>query len=92
MAIPLALIVNELVTNAVKHVGPPCAIMLRAERGTVKLTITDKGQGPPKLQSRRGLGTRIIEAFSTQLGATVETRQEPAGYQIEFTLPVPGLR
>ena len=24
MAIPLALIVNELVTNAIKHVGPPC--------------------------------------------------------------------
>jgi two-component sensor histidine kinase len=29
MAIPLALIVNELVTNVVKHVGPPCGISLR---------------------------------------------------------------
>ena len=31
MAIPLALIVNELVTNVVKHVGPPCRITLRGE-------------------------------------------------------------
>ena len=47
MAVPLALIFNELVTNVVKHVGPPCGIALRGEAGgELKLTITDKGKGP----------------------------------------------
>lgn len=32
MVVPLALIVNELVTNGVKHVGPPCNITLRGYR------------------------------------------------------------
>jgi two-component sensor histidine kinase len=46
MAIPLALIVNELVTNVVKHIGPPCAISLRPEVGNaLKLTISDGGIG-----------------------------------------------
>ena len=31
MAVPLALIVNELVTNVVKHVGPPCRLTLRGK-------------------------------------------------------------
>ena len=33
MAVPLALIVNELVTNVIKHVGPPCGITLRGSAG-----------------------------------------------------------
>jgi len=31
MVVPLALIVNELVTNVVKHVGPPCSITYAAQ-------------------------------------------------------------
>jgi two-component sensor histidine kinase len=88
MAIPLALIVNELVTNVVKHVGPPCRIRLRAEGGdALKLTISDTGRGPPQDRSRLGLGTRIVDAFATQLGAHVETKRVPEGYSIELTMP-----
>ena len=94
MAVPLALIVNELVTNVVKHVGPPCGIRLRSEVGNaLKLTISDTGQGPPKdHQQRLGLGTRIVNAFSTQLDANVETKQAPEGYRIELTVPLPPTR
>ena len=90
MAIPLALIVNELVTNVVKHVGPPCRISLRSELGdALKLIVSDTGQGPAKDQPRLGLGTRIVDAFSTQLGAQVETKQVSGGYSIELTVPLP---
>ncbi len=93
MAIPLALIVNELVTNVVKHVGPPCAISLRPEIGNaLKLTISDTGQGPAQDRPRAGLGTRIVDAFSTQLGAHVETKQVSGGYRIELTVPLPAPR
>lgn len=93
MAIPLALIVNELVTNVVKHVGPPCEIRLRSEVGdALKLTISDTGNGPPQDQPRLGLGTRIVDAFSTQLGAQVETKQVSGGYRIELRVPLPTTR
>ena len=76
MAVPLALIVNELVTNVIKHVGPPCGIALRAEAtGALKLTISDKGQGPSQDRPRPGLGSRIVDAYTTQLGASVERKQ-----------------
>jgi two-component sensor histidine kinase len=89
MAIPLALIVNELVTNVVKHVGPPCGISLRSEIGNaLRLTISDTGNGPPQDQPRLGLGARMVDAFSTQLGAHVETKRVSGGYTIELTVPL----
>ncbi len=90
MAVPLALIVNELVTNVIKHVGPPCNITLRGSAGpALKLTVSDNGPGPRQDRSRPGLGTRIVDAFTTQLGAQVETRQHPSGYTIELSVPLP---
>jgi two-component sensor histidine kinase len=89
MAIPLALIVNELVTNVVKHVGPPCRVRVRSEGDALKLIVSDTGQGPAKDQPRLGLGTRIVDAFSTQLGAQLETKQASGGYSIELTVPLP---
>ena len=45
IAIPLALIVNELVTNVVKHVGPPCRLTLRGKTGDkLQLVISEKGR------------------------------------------------
>ena len=93
MAVPLALIVNELVTNVVKHVGPPCNITLRGSSGpALKLTVADNGRGPTPDRARSGLGTRIVDAFATQLGAQVETRQHPSGYTIELSVPLPAQR
>jgi two-component sensor histidine kinase len=93
MVIPLALLVNELVTNAVKHVGPPCGVVLRAEGGdALKLTISDNGKGPNERQARPGLGSRIIDAFSTQLGARVEPKRTDSGFRIELIVPLHTLR
>ena len=93
MAVPLALIINELVTNAIKHVGPPCGIALRADAAdALKLTISDKGQGPSHDRPRPGLGSRIVDALSKQLGASVERKRVPAGYMIELTVPPPAKR
>ena len=89
MVVPLALIINELVTNAIKHVGPPCGIALRAGAAdALKLTISDKGQGPSHDRPRPGLGSRIVDALSTQLGASVERKRVPTGYMIELTVPL----
>ena len=90
MAIPLALIVNELVTNVVKHVGPPCRLTLRGKTGdTLQLAVSDKGRGPMQQQSRPGLGTQLVEGLSKELGARIETRQDLSGYTIELLIPLP---
>ena len=89
MAVPLALIVNELVTNVVKHVGPPCRLTLRGETsGRLKLAIWDKGRGPIQQQSRPGLGTQLVEGLSKEIGARVETRQDLSGHTIELLIPL----
>ena len=91
MAVPLALIVNELVTNVIKHVGPPCDIAVEAHCGrTLKLRVSDRGAGPPLENAPQGLGSRIIEAFSSQLRATVEMKRVSAGYVVELTVPLQG--
>jgi two-component sensor histidine kinase len=93
LAVPLALIVNELVTNVVKHAGPPCRIALRAAAAdALKLTILDNGQGPSDDSARPGLGSRIVDALSQQVGASVERKRLPAGFMTELTVPLPAKR
>lgn len=94
MAVPLALIVNELVTNAIKYGALPCRIEARNEPAdTVFIIVSDRGDGPTKNQST-GLGSRIVRALAKQLGAKVEATRGANGYsvRIEFALPskVPG--
>lgn len=74
-ATPLALIVNEVVTNALKYAFPEgkagtIRIGLKAEPGeTVRLTIADDGVGFDHAAARPGLGTRLVKAMLRQLEA-----------------------
>src|SRR5262249_14774471 len=90
MAVPLAVIVNELVTNVIKHVGPPCDVFVEADSNrALKLTVSDHGTGPPLKNASQGLGFRIIEAFSRQLHASMQTKRLSSGYAVELTVPMP---
>ena len=77
-ATPLALIVNELVTNALKHAfptGQPGHIEIRlAKNGVEKLeaTIRDDGVGGMEPEVGHGTGHLIIQSLATQLGAELE--------------------
>jgi two-component sensor histidine kinase len=89
MAVPLALIVNELVTNVIKHVGPPCGIELLSEAANgLRLRITDKGQGPTDAAATPGMGSRIVDALVRQLGGKVATLRGLEGYTIEVMVPL----
>jgi two-component sensor histidine kinase len=85
-AVPLVLLAAEATTNAIKFVGRPIdglasiAVSLRlSDDGRITLTVANS-TGPrliePAEPTISGLGSRLIEGFSAQLGASVETRNE----------------
>jgi two-component sensor histidine kinase len=89
MAIPLALIVNELVTNVIKHVGAPCRVVMRmGSENKLTLSVLDSGQGPSQAKPPVGLGSRLVEAFAKQLGARIATNRRIDGYVVELTVPI----
>ncbi|HEX5780162.1 MAG TPA: PAS domain-containing protein [Xanthobacteraceae bacterium] len=92
-AIPLGLIVNELVTNSIKHAFPPGArgtIEVKLKKGgageVLRLSIADDGGGIADQGARDGLGTRLIEGLMQQLGGRIE-RRDDSGVCYEIVVP-----
>jgi PAS domain S-box-containing protein len=81
-AVPCGLVLNELLTNAIKHGRSPdgsCAlrVVLRREPDAVVLAVSDRGPGFPSGPQHSGsLGMQLIRALSRQLGARVEVSRE----------------
>ncbi len=80
IAIPCGLLINELLTNAVKHGRREAEetvidLELHETGGTVTLMIGDNGPGmPPELfeaSRKTSMGMQIIDALARQIGATV---------------------
>jgi two-component sensor histidine kinase len=77
-ATPLALIVNEVLSNAFKHAFPDgrsgtIAVALSEQDGHISLEISDDGIGSGGEipgGRKRGLGIRLIEAMCRQLQAS----------------------
>ena len=100
IAMPLGLVVNELITNAIQHSRPA------GEGGRVHIALEDKnadnfsivvsdhGGGPvsaqmPANQGARhsGLGTRIVETLTRQINGTVSKERSATGYKVTVTVP-----
>ncbi len=95
-AIPIALIVNELVTNASKHAYPEqerCPIWVQVNlKGSeaISVVVRDEGVGLPKgknVLKSKGLGMRIVAAFTAQLGAELVVRPNNPGCEYEISIP-----
>ena len=71
-AMTLALIVGELVTNAVKHAqASVIAVDWRAERGGWRLVVADDGRGlPSEAALEGGLGSKLLARMAATLRAT----------------------
>ena len=90
-AIPLALIVNELVTNAAKHSDPSGCVRVTLIRdgGMAVLSVEDEAPLPSDFTLERapGLGLRVITSLVRQLGGTLSV--EPRGAGKAFVVKVP---
>jgi PAS domain S-box-containing protein len=84
-AIPCGLILNELVTNALKYAYPAGAagevvIALAEREGMVRLSVTDQGVGLPlgwNLKKSRSLGMPIVDLLAQQLGGELTVGGPP---------------
>jgi two-component sensor histidine kinase len=84
-ATPLAVVLTELITNAVEHGLRDVAegtVTVRAERAAERLVISvsDNGPGIDLATVGQGLGTQIIKTLvENELSATIEWAKGPAG-------------
>jgi two-component sensor histidine kinase len=92
-AVPLGLIVNELVTNSLKHGFPEArsgtvALKLRREDEACTIRVSDDGVGLPAdftHPSSRGLGLALVDSLCRQIGARLEAGPGPrASFAVRF--------
>jgi len=84
-AMHCGLVVNELVTNALKHAFPhgragTVEVALRGDERSLSLTVSDDGIGlPENLDFRKGgsLGLQLVRALTEQLGGTLKKASGP---------------
>jgi two-component sensor histidine kinase len=81
-ALPIGLIVNELVTNAVKYAygegqNGHVLVDLSSADGRIRLVVRDDGRGYPA-DAEAGLGSRLVTTLAAQLGG-VATWEGPEG-------------
>jgi len=92
-AIPCGLILNELITNALKHAYPDgkgeILVRLVADSNDILLTVADKGCGLPAgfdWKNSKSLGIAIVRALAKQLGG--KTELGPAtGTEVSLRIP-----
>lgn len=75
--VPLALIINELITNSLKYAfdqhetGKIQLSLKPTDDNQLLLRIQDNGKGFDPLQNTDGFGTKLIQALAAKLDATV---------------------
>ncbi len=94
-AVPLGLLANELVTNAIKYAPPTAAGDVRLtvkalDHGGLLLEVRDHGPGRPTefdVTKSNSLGMRLIARLSRQLGGKPEWQNADPGtrFMLEFT-------
>ncbi|MDP4024073.1 histidine kinase dimerization/phosphoacceptor domain -containing protein [Methylobacterium sp. NEAU 140] len=101
-AIPIGLLVNELVTNALKYAYPAETfpdggeIRVRAERHLDGLAVEvgDDGVGLPAGfeigRASRSLGMRVVGSLARQLGGKLATPPEGRGARFRLEVPLEG--
>lgn len=93
-AAPLGLLVNELMTNAMKYAFPDgrhgiLSVTLALAQGQLALTVADDGVGiqPSPAPEAGGIGSELVEAFAEQLGGRVQRTTGPSGTTVKVAFP-----
>ena len=100
-AVPCGLIINELVSNSLKHAFPAgkargdreseIRINLRAHDNKLTLVVSDNGVGLPRdldFRNTESLGLHLVNTLTRQLEGTIELdRSGGTAFEITFAEP-----
>ena len=95
VAIPCGLMINELVSNALKYAFPvPAESEIRVSFSEdnsrmLKLIVSDNGIGFPENRSPEesdSLGLKLVRTLTEQLGGRIQYRNQN-GFLCEITIP-----
>ncbi len=91
-AIPVGIIINELVTNAVKHAFLTrqqglIEVHVREEGEQLCISIKDNGNGMPE-SPVEGSGTKLLQLFQRKLSGKIHYTSNPSGTRVELTFPI----
>ena len=92
--VPLALIVSELFTNALKHAGVkgrPGRVTVTQERlpqGGARIVVADSGPGKAA-DAVPGFGTSLIQSLARQIGASITESCDAGGTRVTIEVPSP---
>ncbi|MET3666660.1 histidine kinase dimerization/phosphoacceptor domain -containing protein [Caulobacter sp. 1776] len=94
-AAPFALVVSELLTNALRHGFPEghggrILVSVTRHDGEFRIEITDNGVGLDKDTNASGFGLTIVQLLCQQLKAKWETTDAEPGTRVVVLLPVNG--
>jgi PAS domain S-box-containing protein len=95
-AAPIALIVNELVTNALKHGYPHpvdgeasgrLGVSMRQVDGHFNFAIEDDGPGMPDGTAKQSFGMKLLRSLARQLQAKIEWQDAEPGTRVTLRVP-----
>jgi two-component sensor histidine kinase len=97
-AIPCGLILNELISNALKHAFPSDrrgvlrVELVKLDPGTAGLIVADDGRGmaaPLDISKATSLGMRLVSTLTRQLRGKLDITHQP-GVTVRVTFPIAG--
>ncbi|QUW03183.1 PAS domain-containing protein [Chloracidobacterium validum] len=97
LAVPVALIAHELLTNAFKHGAAAGArtigIQLHQSADTVTLEVIDDGTCHPsdvkdRLRSSKRLGLRLVDLLTRQIAGTIAFDPQPGQFRAALAFPL----
>lgn len=89
ISITLYRVLQEAVTNVMKHAGAKrMRVTLACRQEVISLSVKDDGQGLARGSSGRGIGLAVIKERLEPLGGRLELRSRPgAGTRMTATIP-----
>ena len=90
--VPLGLIINELISNSLKHgikTNGNILLSFNKQANDLKFTYRDNGVGFDEATLNKGFGMELIEVFALQMDSTYHVKNEAKkGLSYEFNIPL----
>jgi len=94
VAAPVAMVVNELVTNCFKHAFPNNSfgnihVAYKPDNGAFSLTVADNGVGFDPARPTSGAGRNAVTQLIAALGGTIVWHDNQPGTRVVVRVPLP---